>query len=77
MLCINLFISQLTFLIGIDQTRYKVRKILILAHFAPLPPSLPLPPVPMHHNIYNITVHVFSNVYVDVDGGRGLIRYTS
>ena len=42
MLCVNLFISQLTFLIGIDQTRYKVCKILILAHFAPLSPSLSL-----------------------------------
>lgn len=75
MLCINLFISQLLFLIGINQTKYKVRhththtQSYLYRHLLLLLLLYIL--VGMYIDINWTSVHVPSHVHVDANGGCG------
>ena len=68
MLCSNLLIAQLLFVVGIEQTKYWVcghvtNVIIIVASDL----------VCMFSNSCDTAVHVSSDIYVDVNGGCGLI----
>ena len=71
MLCSNLLIAQLLFVVGIEQTKYWVCGYvnLICDYYCCV-----LYIVYMFSNSCSTAVHVSSDIYVDVNGGCGLIH---
>ena len=73
MLCTNLFISQLIFLVGIEQTHYSVSKQCIKT----LTKFLSCSTVGLCRDSCCFTVHVSSIIHVDANGRHCVICYTS
>ena len=69
MLCSNLFIAQLTFLIGVDKTENKVKTTEIIRYVILLGCLL--------NHCCCTPVHVSSNIHVDVNGRSGFIHNVS
>ena len=69
MLCSNLFIAQLLFVVGIERIENEVIIIIIII-------ILPLTESVFRYSC-SPAVHVSGYVCVDVDGGCGLVRSTS
>ena len=71
MLCSNLFIAQLLFVVGIERIKNEVIIVIIIIIII----------LPLTESVFRYScspaVHVSGYVYVDVDGGCGLVRSTS